>query len=119
MINIRLTLNNRLREYGENIGYSIRPTERRKGYNKINLYLGLLICQQYGIKEVMLDADKENIASWKTMEALGGINVREFYDNKYTNSTVKDYIINVDEAINKYKEVYEKHISKYNIKKHK
>lgn len=41
MINIRLALNEKLKKQGGHIGYSIRPTERRKGYNKINLYLGL------------------------------------------------------------------------------
>lgn len=35
MINIRLSLNERLKKYGGHIGYSIRPTERRKGYNKV------------------------------------------------------------------------------------
>ena len=44
MINIRLALNERLSHYGGHIGYSIRPTERGKGYNKINLYLGLKLC---------------------------------------------------------------------------
>lgn len=38
MINIRLALNEKLKKSGGHIGYSIRPTERRKGYNKINLY---------------------------------------------------------------------------------
>ena len=42
MINIRLTLNENLKKFGGHIGYSIRPTERKKGYNKVNLYLGLL-----------------------------------------------------------------------------
>ena len=46
MINIRLALNERLKQFGGNIGYSIRPTERGKGYNKINLYLGLKFCEQ-------------------------------------------------------------------------
>ncbi|MBP5727083.1 MAG: GNAT family N-acetyltransferase, partial [Clostridia bacterium] len=41
MINIRLALNERLKKFGGHIGYSIRPTERGKGYNNINLYLGL------------------------------------------------------------------------------
>ena len=49
MINIRLVLNKSLKKYGGNIGYCIRPTERGKGYNKINLYLGLKICRNYGI----------------------------------------------------------------------
>ena len=64
MINIRLSLNESLKKSGGHIGYSIRPTERRKGYNKINLYLGLKVCQKYGIETVLLDADKENLASW-------------------------------------------------------
>ena len=64
MINIRLALNERLKHYGGHMGYSIRPTERGKGYNKINLYLGLRVCDQYGIEEVFLDADLANSASW-------------------------------------------------------
>ncbi len=46
MINIRLSLNEKLKKYGGHIGYSIRPTERGKGYNKINLYLGLKDCKK-------------------------------------------------------------------------
>lgn len=107
MINIRLSLNERLRKYGGHIGYSIRPTERGKGYNKINLYLGLKVCQEYGIDKVLMDADKDNPASWKTMEALGGVNVREFLDNENAHCIVKDYEINVNESIIKYAAVYE------------
>lgn len=106
MINIRLALNERLKKSEGNIGYSIRPTERGKGYSKLQLYLGLKVCREYGIDKVLLDADKHNTASWKTMEALGGINIREFYDDKY-GCTVKDYEINVNESINKNSAVYE------------
>ena len=38
MIDLRYELNDHLRNIGGHIGYSIRPTERRKGYNKINLF---------------------------------------------------------------------------------
>lgn len=107
MINIRLALNERLKKYGGNIGYSIRPTERGKGYNKINLYLGLKICQKYGIKEVLMDADKDNPASWKTMEALGGQMIKEYFDDEYSNCIVKVYKINVNESIVKYSKIYE------------
>ena len=110
MINIRLALNKSLKKYGGNIGYCIRPTERGKGYNKINLYLGLKICRNYGIKEVLLDADKDNPASWKTIEALGGINIREYFDNENSHSIVKDYKINVNDSIEKYSSEYEKNI---------
>ena len=99
MINIRLALNERLKHYGGHMGYSIRPTERGKGYNKINLYLGLRVCDQYGIEEVFLDADLANSASWKTMEALGGKRIREHYDDQYAHCTVVDYMIDVRKAL--------------------
>ncbi len=107
MINIRLDLNENLKKFGGHIGYSIRPTERGKGYNKINLYLGLKVCQKYGIKTVLMDADKENPASWRTVESLGGIKIREFFDNENAHCIVKDYEINVDESINNNSNIYE------------
>lgn len=107
MINIRLALNERLKKYGGHIGYSIRPTERGKGYNKINLYLGLKICKEHGIETVLMDADKDNPASWRTMEALGGVMVREFFDDENAHCIVRDYEINVNESIRNNWTVYE------------
>lgn len=117
MINIRLALNERLKKYGGHIGYSIRPKERGKGYNKINLYLGLKICKEYGIEKVFMDADKENLASWKTMEALGGINIREYYDDENAHCIVKDYEIDVNESIKNNSTIYEPMIEKVTLKK--
>ena len=108
ILNLRLCLNENLKKFAGNIGYSIRPTERGKGYNKINLYLGLIKAKEYGISKVLLDASKNNPASWKTMEALGGILIREYFDNIHTNSVIKDYEILVNENIEKYKENYKK-----------
>ena len=111
MINIRLALNEKLRNYGGNIGYSIRPTERGKGYNKINLYLGLKVCNEYGIENVLLDADLDNPASWRTMEALGGQRTREYYDDKYAKCIVVDYNIDVKKSLEMYKDIYEQYVS--------
>lgn len=107
MINIRLTLNDKLRKFGGNIGYSIRPSERGKGYNKINLYLALKVCDKYNIEKILMDADLDNPASWKTMEALGGIRVREYYDDINAHCTVVDYNIDVKKALEEHSE-YEK-----------
>jgi len=111
MINIRLTLNENLKKLGGHIGYSIRPTERKKGYNKINLYLGLKICQEYSIKEVFMDCDKDNPASSRTMLALGGKLVKEWFEEEKYKTIIQDYIINVDESLEKYKIIYEPLIS--------
>lgn len=116
MINIRLTLNENLKKFGGHIGYSIRPTERKKGYNKVNLYLGLLCCKEYGISEVLMDCDKSNLGSAKTMQALGGKLIREYYDDTYAHCIVQDYIINVEEAIEKYSSIYEPFIINDDIK---
>ena len=110
MINIRLALNESLKKYGGHIGYSIRPTERGNGYNKINLYFGLKVCKEYGIEEVFMDADKDNPASWKTIESLGGKNIREYFEDEFDHCIVKDYIINVKTAIDSNKDKYEQYI---------
>ena len=99
MINIRLALNERMRNYGGHIGYSIRPTERGKGYNKINLYLGLKECNRYGIETVLMDADLENPPSWRTMESLGGVRVREYFDEANEQAMVVDYNIDTKKAL--------------------
>ncbi len=107
MINIRLALNERLKKSGGHIGYSIRPVERGKGYNKVNLYLGLKVCQKYGIPKVLLDADSNNPASWRTMEALGGVKIREYFDDENAHCMVRDYEIDVSKSIADYSAVYE------------
>ena len=104
MINIRLALNEMQRQYGGHIGYSIRPTERGRGYNKVNLYLGLKVLSRHGIGEALLDADLENPASWRTMEALGGRRVRAYYDDRFEHCTVVDYTIDVRKALEEHTE---------------
>ena len=104
MSNIRLALNAKLREYGGNIGYCIRPTERGKGYNKINLYLALKVCDQHGIAEVLLDANLDNPASWKTMKALGGERIGEHFDAVFDHAMLVDYRIDVKKALAEHSE---------------
>ncbi len=107
MINIRTVLNERLSKYGGHIGYSIRPTERGKGYNKINLYLGLKVLDRCRVRTAFLDADLDNPASWRTMEALGGERIREYYDDEDAHCTVVDYHIDVKKALAEHPEYEE------------
>ena len=109
MINIRTALNDKLRQGGGHIGYGIRQTERGKGYNKVNLYLGLKVCAEYGINKVLMDASFDNPASWKTMESFDGIRVKEWFDKDDSSMTV-NYEIDVKNALEKYKDVYEPYI---------
>lgn len=110
-INVRWNLTEKMKQFGGNIGYGIRPTERRKGYNKMNLYLGLIEAKKIGLDKVMLDCDVENLGSSKTMEALGGKLERTEID-PYDGILTSVYWINVDESLEKYKDEYVNSIDK-------
>ena len=58
---------------GGHIGYSIRPSERRKGYGTLQLSMILEECRQMGLSRVMITCDSDNIGSYKIIEANGGI----------------------------------------------
>lgn len=104
MINIRLSLNERLENLGGHIGYSIRPSERRQGYNRINLYLALLVCQEYGLDRVVLDCNRDNIGSSRSMMALGGRLIREWVDRD--EGECQRYEINIPESLSINEERY-------------
>jgi len=115
MINLRLVLNESLKKFGGHIGYSIRPSERKKGYNKINLYLMLKRCCEIGLDEVLLDCSVDNPGSYKTMESLGGVRIDKYYNEQY--GWCYRYSINVLESVNKYRDIYEPMVSHCLVKK--
>ena len=111
MIDLRLGLNDYLRNFGGHIGYSIRPTERKKGYNKINLYLILQVAKDNNLEKVLITCADSNDGSRKTILSLGG----EFEKNNFDesdNETMELYWIDVNESLEKYKDIYEPYISK-------
>lgn len=72
MIDIRHRLNDYLFNFGGHIGYSIRKSERQKGYATEMLGLALNECLKLNIKNVLLTCDKDNIESAKTIINNGG-----------------------------------------------
>lgn len=105
-VNVRWDLNEAMLRFGGHIGYGIRPSERRKGYNKINLYLALKEAKKIGLDHVMIDCAASNTASDKTIQALGGVLERcekDPADGEMTNV----YWINIEESLLRYQTVYE------------
>lgn len=109
-INVRWNLSKEMLQFGGHIGYGIRPTERRKGYNKINLYLGMIEAKKVGLDNVMLDCDVNNLGSDKTLKALGGKLERTEIDPS-DGILTNVYWFNVDETLEKYKDIYMPYIS--------
>ena len=72
MIQLRHELNDHLREFGGHIGYSVRPSERRKGIAKRMLKNCLNFARELGLKEVLLTCGTGNEASRRTILANGG-----------------------------------------------
>lgn len=62
-------------EFASNFGYSVRPSERGKGYAKEQLRLGLQKAKAFGLNRVRIVCRDINIGSKKTILANGGIYV--------------------------------------------
>ncbi|GFP76298.1 GNAT family N-acetyltransferase [Clostridium fungisolvens] len=67
MIDIRHRLNDYLLSFGGHIGYSVRKSERQKGYATEMLALALKECIKLDINKVLITCNKENIGSAKTI----------------------------------------------------
>ena len=72
MLQVRHYFNDYLSKFGGHIGYSVRPSERRKGYAKAMLAAVLPFCREIGLDKVLITCYEDNIASAATILSCGG-----------------------------------------------
>lgn len=97
MLQVRHELNEYLRRFAGHIGYSVRPTERRKGYAKKMLKLSLQYCKEtLGLNRVMVSCLVGNDASRRTILACGGVFEERVYE-PIENVWLEKYWISLEE----------------------
>jgi len=69
---LRPCLNADLRRIGGHIGYTIRPSERGKGYGNLILRELVKKARERGVEEVLLTCSEDNSRSRKVIEHNGG-----------------------------------------------
>jgi len=74
VIDIRHNLENEfLTQYGGHVGYSVRPSERKKGYATEILKMGIEYAKTLNIENLMIACFSDNIPSIKTIIKCGGV----------------------------------------------
>lgn len=93
IIDFRHELKDFLKDFG-NTGYSVRPSERRKGYATEMLKLVIRRAHEMGMSRFQLSAERTNEASIKTIINNGGKYERSF---SFEGEEADVYMISLDE----------------------
>lgn len=100
IIDIRHKLGNDfLVQYGGQVGYSVRPSEREKGYATEILKMGMEYAKSLSIEKLMIACFSDNLPSIKTIVKCGGI---LFETKPYTDGQ----LVNIPHSENKLVNIY-------------
>ena len=73
MLQVRHYFNEYLEKFAGHIGYSVRPSERRKGYATKMLQMALPYCKEIGIDKVLISCIDGNIGSETVIRRNAGV----------------------------------------------
>ena len=91
LLDIRCDLSEENRWIYGDIGYGVRPIERRKSYATLMLKYALSVCKEHNMNNVILGCYKDNTASSKTILNNGGKLLNE--SDNYTKGKISQYYI--------------------------
>lgn len=92
MLDIRTAMNENIERLFGNIGYSIRHSERGKGYAIIQLGLAKEICRSMGMSKLLISCYRDNPASAKAILRNGGVLENEIIDERNGSITQRYWI---------------------------